>query len=147
MGFLTVFEKASLFHTGYRFRPWFYKILTNLYYYELRKRKRGLQYMIEIPDKNIDYGTVSHRKTITSEIKPALDALQQKEKRVELGKLVSFLPDKQKAALILHIYNELSYKEIALTLDCSIGTVKSRIHYALRNLKGKIAQPKGEGEI
>ncbi|MBU0478697.1 sigma-70 family RNA polymerase sigma factor [bacterium] len=147
MAFLTLYQKAALFHTGCRFRPWFYKILTNLYYYEMRKKKNFLQYSLDASYEFPNGTTVSLKETIASKAGTPLDELKEKEKRANMKKLIASLPHKQKAALVLYIYNGLNYKDIALTLGCSAGTVKSRIHYALRSLGEKVSQLKREGRI
>jgi RNA polymerase sigma-70 factor, ECF subfamily len=48
---------------------------------------------------------------------------------------VAELPDKQRAALILRMYHDLSHQEIADTLGCSVGAAKANVFHALRNLK------------
>lgn len=58
MALLTLYQKASLFRASHKFRPWFYKILTNLYYYELRKRKFSPRDPLEFSDRSIDIGRV-----------------------------------------------------------------------------------------
>lgn len=144
-GFLTVYQKASLFRTGFKFRPWFYKILTNLYYGEMRKKKHVVQYSLD-SSGGLSNGTAissGEMLDILSAVKKArlpLDELEEKEKKTNIERLIASLPHKQKVALALYIYNELSYKEIASAMGCSVGTVKSRIHYALISLKEKIVQ-------
>ena len=147
MGFLTLYQKVSLFNPIYRFKPWFYKILTNLYYYEMRKKKRFFQYSLDAPRELPNGTTVSSGETLDiilairdSKIKSPLVELEEKERKTNIERLIASLPHKQKISLVLYIHHELSYKEIALTFGCSVGTVKSRIYYALRNLREKIAQ-------
>lgn len=45
------------------------------------------------------------------------------------------LPPKQRAVVVLFYSQNLKYREIALILDCSEGTVASRLNTAIRNLK------------
>ncbi len=45
------------------------------------------------------------------------------------------LPEKHRVVLILNAFHGLSYQEIATTLEIPVGTVKSRVHYALHSLK------------
>ena len=45
------------------------------------------------------------------------------------------LPEVQRMAIVLRRYDEFSYEEIAATLNVKVGTVRSRIHYALRALR------------
>lgn len=132
--FLTVYQKAFLFNPIYKFRTWFYKILTNLYYYEMRNREHSSRTLIDIPHELL--GAKSPR-----------DELEKKEKKENIEKLINLLPHKQKTALVLYIYHDMSYRDIALTLGCSVGTVKSRIHYAIRELRYKIDNLREKNEM
>jgi RNA polymerase sigma-70 factor (ECF subfamily) len=48
---------------------------------------------------------------------------------------VAQLPAKQRAALILRVYHEMTHQEIAGTLGTSVGAAKANVFHALRNLK------------
>ena len=45
-----------------------------------------------------------------------------------------WLSEGHRAVIVMHTFEEMAYKEIAESMDCSIGTVMSRIFYARRNL-------------
>lgn len=53
-----------------------------------------------------------------------------------LGAAVARLPESQREALVLRFYADLPLEEIARIAGCPEGTVKSRLHYALRKLRG-----------
>lgn len=55
----------------------------------------------------------------------------------ELIKAIRDLPFKLKQIIILHYFNEYKQEEIATILDIPVGTVKSRIHSALKKLRQK----------
>lgn len=57
------------------------------------------------------------------------------EKEIRIQRLLNRLPDQQKAVIILKFFEKMSYQEIAETLCCPLGTVKSRMHEGLKNLK------------
>ena len=64
----------------------------------------------------------------------------------ELGELrtvvlaaIDTLGPKHKVVVVLHYLNGLNLAEIAQVVDCPIGTVKSRLHYALRRLRTHLA--------
>lgn len=46
--------------------------------------------------------------------------------------------------LVLHEFEEMEYKEIARTMECSIGTVMSRLFYARRKMAALLANLKSE---
>ncbi len=139
-GFLVVYKKADLFQVKARFKPWFYKIVTNIYYYQLRKRRhflyRSLAGAPNSPDKDVtEVGAL-----IADPIKSPAQELEEKELQSQIRRLIDSLPYKQKAAIIMHIFEGFAYKEIASVMKCSVGTVRSRIHYGLQKIKSKVAK-------
>jgi RNA polymerase sigma factor (sigma-70 family) len=65
---------------------------------------------------------------------PFRDALA----RDEVGRLVGGLPADQQLVVALRFWRDLSLDEIADRLDVPLGTVKSRLHYAMRTLRGEL---------
>jgi RNA polymerase sigma-70 factor (ECF subfamily) len=61
--------------------------------------------------------------------------LEQDERKQALLRAVDRLPDQQKEVLILKIWGELTFDEIARTLDESLNTVASRYRYGLQKLR------------
>ena len=53
----------------------------------------------------------------------------------EMWTALSQVSDRQRAALVLRFYEDLSLEEIAATLDCPLGTAKSLVHRGLASLK------------
>ena len=58
----------------------------------------------------------------------------------DLDKLIKDLPDDQKEVLMMRIYEELSFKEIAELKGIPIGTALGRMRYALTNLRKRIKE-------
>jgi RNA polymerase sigma-70 factor (ECF subfamily) len=65
----------------------------------------------------------------------ASDRVLRDERATQVRAAVAQLPAKQKAALILRIYHDLSHQEIADLVGGSVGAVKANVFHALRNLK------------
>lgn len=63
------------------------------------------------------------------------DILIRDEDRAGFFKILNQLPDVQRSALVLHFLEDFSLEEIAQITSTSIGTVKSRLHYAKKGLK------------
>jgi len=61
------------------------------------------------------------------------------ERAVRVRAAITRLPRKQRAALILRMYHEMSHQEIAETLGSSVGAVKANVFHALQNLKKLLA--------
>ena len=60
----------------------------------------------------------------------------------DLKRLIGYLPENQRQVLIMRIYNEMSFKEIAEHFDISINTALGRMRYALINLRKLIDKHK-----
>lgn len=65
----------------------------------------------------------------------ALSGIVSEEQARRVRDAVGRLPEKQRATLILKVYQELSHEEAAAVLGCSVGTVKSNLFHALANLR------------
>ena len=53
----------------------------------------------------------------------------------EVKQLISLLPENQREVLMMRVYDELSFKEIAQKTNCSINTALGRMRYAILNLR------------
>ncbi|MGE7981657.1 RNA polymerase sigma factor [Solibacillus sp. NPDC093137] len=75
---------------------------------------------------------------------PFLIPIQKKTLQTEdtlvIQQAISNLPDKQRAVILLAYYEDLPQEEIALILDVPIGTVKSRLHHAIKALKAELKE-------
>jgi RNA polymerase sigma-70 factor (ECF subfamily) len=56
----------------------------------------------------------------------------------KLHRVLTTLSPEQKEAIVLRFFEEMSYQEISAIVGCSIGTVRSRIHYAKQELRKKM---------
>jgi RNA polymerase sigma-70 factor (ECF subfamily) len=123
------FVQAWLHLSSYRpqasLRNWLYRIAVNAATDLIRREKRILPNSIEEMPL-----TDSH---------PGPEALLfQTERTALVQKAILALPDASRAVLVLREYEEMSYHEIADTLDIPVGTVMSRLNYARKVLKEKL---------
>jgi RNA polymerase sigma-70 factor, ECF subfamily len=70
-------------------------------------------------------------------------ALLRARQTARVRAAVSRLPRKQRAAVVLHVYQELTHQEVAAALGTSVGAAKANLFHALGNLKRMLA---GEAE-
>jgi RNA polymerase sigma-70 factor, ECF subfamily len=118
--FITVYRNLSKFRFESQFTTWLYRITVNKCNDNLRKMKiRNIFLPLKESDENIRQEEVPMNND-TSEI---------------IQKAIKKLPEKLRTPLLLKDIDGLSYKEIAETISCEIGTVKSRIFRARENLK------------
>jgi RNA polymerase sigma-70 factor (ECF subfamily) len=106
------------FEAGTNLRAWMFTILRNLYYSELRKRRREVE--------DADGGYAATLSTQANQIA----ALELKDFRAALAKL----PPEQREALILIGASGFSYEDAARICGCAIGTMKSRVNRARNRL-------------
>ncbi|MGH2532787.1 MAG: RNA polymerase sigma factor [Thermomicrobiales bacterium] len=104
-------------------RAWLYKIATNTFLSDRRKRGR-----IDSLDEQASDGIAE----METDHAASLDA-RALLKEVEV--FVTALPPKQRVALILRKYHEQSYAEIAVNLKCSEAAARANVHEALRKLR------------
>jgi RNA polymerase sigma-70 factor (sigma-E family) len=81
------------------------------------------------------------RRETTTAAPPEPAGLDLSEGDRELWDLVRRLPAKQRAAIVLRYYEDLSEAQTAEILGCSIGAVKSRTNRAITNLRSTLAPP------
>ena len=62
------------------------------------------------------------------------------EEREVLRRALSDLPERQREAVVLRFFEELSVEETARAMGCAEGTVKATVHQAIRALKEKLRQ-------
>lgn len=124
--FLRVFQAAPLFEPRGKVTNWVFKIAYNLSANELKRRKRlnGVLDRISI-EGGCFMGSASPG--------PAETADRELEERMMSA--IGRLPEKQRAALLLKITEDLSYQEIGAILNVTVSSVESLIFRARSRLK------------
>jgi len=72
------------------------------------------------------------------------ERLERGELRQRIDQALGQLSYEHRTVLILHEFEEMEYKQIAKEMDCSIGTVMSRLFYARRKMAARLAGLKTE---
>lgn len=124
--FIRVFKGLNGFKCKSLFRTWLFRITINVCRSHF---KRNSLFSNNSLDKE---GQASLDKEGQASIE---EKVIHKEQREALRELISQLPYKQRITLILKIYHELTFLEIARVVDSSIGTVKANFHFALNKLR------------
>ena len=133
--FKRVHEKSHTFK-GERLKPWIYRIATNIVFDRARRKKR-VKFVSLNTSSQDDRGDAAAMIEAKDDSGPAQQALK-KERVHKVRQALETLPSRQKAALVLSYYQQLSYPEVAEVMGCSVGTVKTQIFRALRALAGKL---------
>ena len=129
--FLAAYQAIGHFDETQSFSAYLSRIAINLSINHLRRKKRWLKIWSE-------RRTEAHQALTGGKTLGLHKKLEQKEliNRLEIG--IEALPPQQKAVLILKVYQEMSYQEIADTLGISLGTVMSRLHRARNRLRAQL---------
>lgn len=119
--------KTKSYNEEGKFLPWVMRIAHNLVIDHFRKSKK-----MPIQRDTDEYSVFSYLSESSLNIEDQI-ILDQVE--LDLSRLVEELPDDQKEVLMMRIYQDLSFKEIADLTGVSINTALGRMRYALMNLR------------
>ncbi|MGB7414524.1 MAG: sigma-70 family RNA polymerase sigma factor [Thermosynechococcaceae cyanobacterium] len=133
---IRVYRNISRLHEPAKFRGWLSRIATNLFYDELRKRKRhrsplSLDAPIAMEDGNISW-------EIASEDPGPEDSLTTHEFYHQLRVAIAELPEVFRTTIVLREIEGMPYEDIAEVTGVSLGTVKSRIARARQRLQTEL---------
>ena len=132
--FIKVYKSIGSFNFESSFSTWLYRIVTNSCLDFLRKNKTKI-YSIDNPIETED-GQVQREIVDNSDTPEEL--LEKKMTKELVHKCIEKLDENHRVVILLRDIQDFSYEEISEILDCSIGTVKSRINRARSNLKNII---------
>jgi RNA polymerase sigma-70 factor (ECF subfamily) len=126
--FVRVWKSAKRYEPRAKFTTWLLKITRNLVFNELRRRSRHAHMPLQTESEE--------ERPIRDERAVAPDAsLLEQELQKAIDAAIARLPETQRMAVILRRYEELSYEEIAETLDQSVSAVKSLLFRARTDLR------------
>lgn len=137
--FLRVYRNIGRYSNLYQFSTWIYRIATNLAIDEIRYRKRrGRVFYKNIWGSRQSEDKESPAFEITDARRGPRDEVLRKESSRVLGDAIRSLPGKYRTAFIMKEVQGLPYDDIARALNCSAGTIKSRLHRARELLQRKL---------
>jgi RNA polymerase sigma-70 factor (ECF subfamily) len=122
--FFRILKYRSTYKGESKFTIWMYQIARNVHVDYLRKHKRELS----LEDQ---------QKEVASQQPTPDEKVAQGQEIAMVREALARLPLKKREVLILSRFQNLKYKEIAVLLGCHIGTVKTHVHRAIKEL-GKI---------
>lgn len=131
-GYIKAFEKLDTLKEKVAFVSWLKKIMVN-------------EWRAYAKDKSVIYET-----TIFEGVENQFDdwqlgsSTQETVELSEIGReiweLINALPENQRICMILYYYEDMKMDEIAEALEIPVGSVKSRLYYARRQLRAKLEQ-------
>lgn len=132
--FIRAYQSMHAFRHDAAVDTWLYRIATNLVIDRFRREKRAPQW---VPVESDSDEAVRDLPSTSREGDP-LASVELTELQRQVQKAIQSLPAKLRAVVVLHDMEGLSYEEVAETLGCPVGTVKSRLFNARVLLKRKL---------
>ena len=132
--FLRVYRSRETYEPTAKFTTWLFRIATHLALNWLRdaKNERG--------QERLDESAADGSTRELPDRAPTVEQTMLYEVKVEeVRRAVAALPDKQRAAVLMHKYEEMEYSQIAKVLSCSESAVKSLLFRAYETLRARLA--------
>lgn len=131
--FVKAFQGAARWDGSSEVGPWLSRIAVNHAIDRYRSGRRRLR--AETPLDDEDYG----ERLATAAPSPERRAIDR-EAGDRISAALGALPERQRAVVVLRLYEGLNLDEIAGALDMSLGTVKSSLHRAMRRMRETLAE-------
>src|SRR5262244_2483145 len=137
--FIRVYRAREEYVPSAKFTTWLFRIATNLALNSLRDhRHEKLQISMDAPVTTAEDG--DERPFEVADKHPTIEQeLLEEDRRKMIRHAIEKLPEKQRAAVLLHKYQELDYSEIAKILSCSESALKSLLFRAYEALRVELA--------
>ncbi|HEY7411139.1 MAG TPA: sigma-70 family RNA polymerase sigma factor [Vicinamibacteria bacterium] len=127
--FLRAYKALGRFRGDSAFSTWLYRIAVNTCLNFKAARRPPAD---ELPE------TLADRAPAVS------TRVEQEDEARRVREAVSRLPEKQRATLILKVYQDMTHEEVARVLGSTVGTVKANLFHALGNLRKALGVRTGE---
>ncbi len=120
--FVKAYRKLATFEGRSSFKSWLFQIAINT----AKNKLRATRDTVNIDNVQISIGGLT------------TEGIEREGLRTMIREFVDELPDKQKMALTLRVYDDLSFKEIAEIMECPYDTAKANYRHGLMSIKKNI---------
>lgn len=131
--FLRVYKARGRYSPDARFTTWLFKIATNLALNAVRDSR--LERGGGMPIEEMDTGSLG---VVRDPHRNMEQEMIEQERVCRIREAVWALPEKQRAAVILHKYHEMDYVQIARILGCSTSALRSLLFRAYESLRERL---------
>ena len=132
--FLRVYRSRATYEVTAKFTTWLFRIASHLALNWIRdgRKEKGQESLSEEKLDGIERQVPDRQPTVEQE-------MLYEVKLREVRQAIEMLPEKQRAAVIMHKYEEFEYSQIAVALQCSESAVKSLLFRAYETLRARLA--------
>jgi RNA polymerase sigma-70 factor, ECF subfamily len=123
--FIKAYQKINLFEERSSFKSWLFRIAINTANNKLRARRADT---VSLENVNASVQSEAERQLVYRDLQKLVAAEMER------------LPERQRMALTLRIFEDLSFSEIAQVMDCPYDTAKANYRHALLKLKAALEQ-------
>ena len=132
--FIKAWRALPKFENRSQFSTWLFRISHNVVYDWMRKKNSRAEE--ELDDQVFNSNTIDMNAATAPKQSPRPDeAMVGDELRAEIEEALNKLSPEQKETILLREVQGMDYKEIAEVMDCTLGTVMSRLFYARKKLQ------------
>ncbi|MEK7747937.1 MAG: sigma-70 family RNA polymerase sigma factor [Nitrospirota bacterium] len=121
--FINAFRSLADFRSDASFKTWLYQIAINLCRNKIKERAR-----------QPDFEDIEEIE-IAANQKTPFDKIDDENRGYRVRQAIQKLPEQQRMTLILRVYEEYSYEQIASQLGCAQETARANFHHGIRNLR------------
>ncbi|MGB2593153.1 MAG: sigma-70 family RNA polymerase sigma factor [Candidatus Acidiferrum sp.] len=138
--FLRVYRARKDYVPSAKFTTWLFRIATNLALNSVRdNRHQRMEVSLDAP-VTVDAEDGDEKALDIAEKNPNIEQhLIEEARKKMIRHAIDKLPEKQRAAVLLHKYQELDYGDIARILECSESALKSLLFRAYESLRVELA--------
>jgi len=131
--FVLAWRNLKSFRQEARFSTWLYRIATNCWLADARKRKEEL-----LGDRTDDVASEDDA-TMPHVDDAHADHARGTSLKLDLERAMATLPEAERAAIVQCYHNDLTHEEAAYVLGCPVGTVKTHVLRGKQRLKAALA--------
>ncbi len=132
--FIKAWKALPKFENRSKFSTWLFRISHNVVYDWMRKKK--IQSEGELDDQLLDANRIDMTAPTAPKLSPRPDeAMEGHELRAKIEDALSKISPEHRETIVLREVQGMDYKEIAEVMECSLGTVMSRLYYARKKLQ------------
>jgi len=138
--FLVAVKSLKNFQGRSAIYTWLYGILYNKYRQWLRRRDKHV-ISLDAPGGDADDRGGARGDALAADVPQPLDVIQDEETAAQVRRAIDTLSPDHRIVVTMRFVDGLAYKEISRIVGSPVGTIKSRMHYALAALADILGEP------